>query len=323
MVQGPERPRQLWGIGLSPLLLIFLLSSCGYVGDPLPPLANIPKRINDLAAVQRGASLIVHFTIPERTTEDIAIKTPLRLELRVDDRVVGEPSRVKEVAQYDIPTAEWTGRTVAITARAVGSNGKAGAWSNAVNLAIVPPPEPPAAVKALPTPDGVELSWQGGPGDFVVLRRLAGENDFTQVAEVQQNKLLDRAAEFGKSYVYLVQRIVKLETGGAAQSELSADVPVAPRDEFPPAAPAGLLVVSAPKSIELTWDRNVEADLAGYRVYRAVDGGAFEKVADVSQVPAWSDHGVESGKKYHYAVSAIDREGNESARSSPITATVD
>jgi hypothetical protein len=293
------------------------------VGDPLPPLANIPKRISDVAAVQRGERLIVHFTIPERTTEDIAIKSPLRLELRVDDRTIPEPSRIKEMAEYDIATADWIGRTVAITARAVGSNGKAGAWSNPVNLPIVPPPERPDPVKAEPVPDGVELSWQGPAGDFVVLRRLADEKDFTQVAEVQQSKWVDKTAEFGKRYVYLVQRIVKLEGGGAAQSELSADVPITPRDTFPPAAPAGLLVVSAPKSIELTWDRNTESDLAGYRVYRSVDGGAFAKVADVSQVPAWSDHGIESGKKYQYAVTAIDQEGNESSRSAAAAATVD
>ena len=30
-----------------------LTTGCGYTGDPLPPLANIPARVLDLAAVQR------------------------------------------------------------------------------------------------------------------------------------------------------------------------------------------------------------------------------------------------------------------------------
>ena len=31
-----------------------LLAGCGYIGDPLPPLLNIPARVTDLTAVQRG-----------------------------------------------------------------------------------------------------------------------------------------------------------------------------------------------------------------------------------------------------------------------------
>jgi hypothetical protein len=329
MKQGPERPHLrpfgLAGGPLGPALwpVLILLSSCGYIGDPLPPLANVPSPINDLEAVQRGARLIVHFTVPERTTEGVAIKTPMRLDLRVDDRAIPEPPASKEFGDYEIPTAEWTGKTVAITARAIGSNGKAGGWSNVVNLPIVPPPPSPAAPKAEATPDGVVVSWQGPPGDFVVLRRASDEKTFTQVAEVHEDHFLDRSAEFGKKYVFLVQRIVKLEGGRNAQSELTGDIPADVRDTFPPAAPAGLLAVAAPKSIELTWERNSEADLAGYRVYRAAGDGAFEKVADISQVPAWSDHGVESGKRYRYEVTAVDQAGNESPRSAAVGAAVD
>jgi len=49
--------------------LAAVLSGCGYVAGPLPPLANIPARVTDLAAVQRGGKLIVQFTVPQLTTE--------------------------------------------------------------------------------------------------------------------------------------------------------------------------------------------------------------------------------------------------------------
>jgi fibronectin type 3 domain-containing protein len=300
-----------------------LLSSCGYPGDPLPPLANVPGQIKDLDAVQRGGRLIVHFTVPERTTEGIAIKTPLRLELQIDDRSIPSPPSVRDFAEYEIPTADWTGKTVAINARAIGSNGKAGGWSSTLNLPIVPPPETPAALKAEPRPDGVGLSWQGAAGDFVVLRRSGDEKDFAQAAQVQQEQWVDHAAEFGKPYVYMVQRIVKLEGGRTAQSELSSEVRITPSDTFPPSAPGGLLAVAAPKSVELTWEANTESDLASYRVYRATGEGAFEKAADGLQTPGWSDRAVESGKTYRYAVTAIDQAGNESARSPVVQAIVE
>ncbi len=293
-------------------------SSCGYVGDPLPPLANVPRQVTDVAAVQRGSRMIVHFTVPTRTTEDVKIKTPLHLELRVNDRQIPEVKPVDGLAEYDIPTGEWTGQTVAISARAVSAAGKAGDWSKPLQVPIVAAPETPADLKAEPSAEGVRLTWTGPPGDFVVLRRAANEKNFAQVAEVQQEEWLDRSAEFGKTYAYLVQRMLKLPGGRSAQSELSSEVSVTPKDTFAPATPSGVLAVAAPKSIELTWDRNGESDLAGYRVYRAVNGGGFEKAADVSQVPTWSDHTVESGKTYRYAVSAFDQAGNESGRSAAV-----
>ena len=74
----------------------------------------------------------------------------------------------------------------------------------------------------------------------------------------------------------------------------------------------------APNSIELNWERNTEEDLNGYRVYRAEGNGTLEKIADVSVVPSYSDRKAEHGKTWRYAISAVDRAGNESPRSAPI-----
>ena len=52
----------------------------------------------------------------------------------------------------------------------------------------------------------------------------------------------------------------------------------------------------------------------------ALGPGAFEKLADVSQLPAYSDRAVEAGKLYRYAISALDHSGNESGRSATVEA---
>ena len=120
-----------------------LLSSCGYVGDPLPPLANVPLPVADLAAVQRGAVLIAQFTIPVSTTESKPIPIPLTLDLRVGTnpsdqfdvnewsaraRHIVTPELTAPTASYRIPTAEWIGKEVLIAVRVTAANGKQSPW---------------------------------------------------------------------------------------------------------------------------------------------------------------------------------------------------
>lgn len=315
-----------------PVLLLF--NGCGYVGDPLPPLRNIPAAIHDVAAVQRGNRLIVHFTAPTLTTEGMPVPKPLQLDLRIGTAVspfsaeawAGQARSVAEtgvengIAEYEIPANEWAGKEVTIAARAIGPNRKDSGWSNFVNLPVLPAPEKPADLKGEATPAGVRLTWRGGEGQYRVLRRAGQEKEFTLVATVARPEWVDEQAEAGKTYGYLAQRIVPVGAG-FAESELSDPYTITPRDTFPPAAPAGLRAVAGTQSVELTWDRNTEADLSGYRVYRAAGDGPFEKVGDTSVLPAYADRAVEPGKTYRYQVTAVDTAGNESARSAAVTAT--
>src|SRR5260370_21138576 len=112
-----------------------------------------------------------------------------------------------------------------------------------------------------------------------------------------------------------MQSIVDLGNSKQAESDLSAEASVVPRDIFPPVAPKGVQASNAPNSIELSWERNTEEDLNGYRVYRAEGNGALEKIADVSVVPSYSDRKVEHGKTYRYAITAVEQPGKHRAPS--------
>jgi hypothetical protein len=308
----------------------FWLAGCGYVGDPLPPLANIPPKVSDLAALQRGGRIIVQFTVPAKTTEGHPIPPPLRLDLRAGTADPFEENRwaagarqippgaiANGLARYEIPAADWTGKEVIFGVRAVAGNGKQSGWSNFVVVPVVAPPEKPGGIAPTVTQQGVHLTWQARGTDFRVFRK-ADDGGFAPVANVQMPEWTDTATEFGKRYTYLVQTIVKLGNRREAESELSDEASVVPSDIFPPAAPQGVQGSSAPNSIELNWERNTEEDLHGYRVYRGEGNGAMEKIADVSVVPSYSDRKVEHGKTYRYAVAAVDQAGNESPRSAPI-----
>jgi predicted phage tail protein len=314
----------------------FVLAGCGYIGPVQPPLANIPGDPTELAALQRGAAIYAHFKLPQMTTELKPIKGDLELDLRAgvtpnpwnlaqwaEAARKFTPQGVKDgVAQYRMQSLPWTGKEITIAARVIGANGKASNWSGSVTLPVAAPLPTPTDLTAESTAKGVRLSWRGPEQHFRILRRAEGSPDVVELGTSTAPEYLDTTTEFGKQYAYLVQAFEDLGSHREAQSDLSEEKIITPKDVFPPAAPTGLRATAAANSIELSWDANTEPDLASYRIYRSVNGGAFAKIAEVSDIPTYSDKAVEAGKTYRYEVTAVDKSGNESARSAAAEATL-
>ena len=82
-----------------------------------------------------------------------------------------------------------------------------------------------------------------------------------------------------------------------------------PKDTYPPAAPKSLAAIAAPGAIDLIWDANTEADLAGYIVLRGEAPG--DTLQPITKEPVTStryrDESVRPGTRYVYAVVAVDR----------------
>ena len=95
-------------------------------------------------------------------------------------------------------------------------------------------------------------------------------------------------------------------------------------DTTPPAAPSGLGATAGDGSVELAWDAGTESDLAGYNVYRTttspVSAGTPLNASPLAS-PAYTDPTATNGTTYHYAVTALDGAGNESALSTEASAT--
>lgn len=305
------------------------MTGCGYIGEPLPPLLNIPARIEDLTAVERGDKIVAQFTAPRLTTEGVVMRTPPRLELLAgeggdpfdSDRWAAQATRTPAGvvqdgrARFEFPVAAWIGREIVLGAHAVGANGRDSGWSNLVVLRVVPPPAPPTAIRAESVPEGMQVTWKGASDRFRVYRRGEGE-ELAAVATVERPEWVDTGVENGKAYTYVLQALMKAGQG-EAESELSTPTGVLAEDRRPPAAPTGLTVAVSPGAVQLVWDRNTEPDLAGYRVYRT-----GVRISVMETVPLYQDRGAESGKTYSYAVSAVDKSGNESAPSQPVEVTV-
>ena len=309
---------------LSLLPGIVMLCGCGYVGETLPPSLNLPTKIADLSASERGSKIVIQFTVPQKTTEGLVLKEPPELDLRIGP-TLAEAKRLPDVpngtpsVRYEAPAAEWSGKSVVIAVKAMNARGRDAGWSNLVTLSVVPPIAKPANLDVADVPGGLQLTWQSPAKAFRVYRREAGQSNWTALATVSATTFNDITTEYGKSYRYYVQALT--DAGRQpAESDPSEEKEITPKDIFPPAIPTGLTAVASIKSIELVWDRNTETDLAGYRVYRAVAGGPFELYSDTRDSPSFSDSKVESGRLYRYAVSAVDKLNNESKQSAPAEA---
>jgi hypothetical protein len=311
-----------------------LLSGCGYIGEPLYPLLNIPNRVTDLAAVQRGAVIVYQFTLPILSTEGKQARIG-QVELRIGEPGQGSfdmnewvaRSKRVEVAfdkQKHIlsqtPAAPWVGKDLVLAVKVYGVNKREVGWSNLAIVNVVAPLATPTGVEATAVAEGVRVSWQGPKGQYKVFRRVERDQAVSTMATVEANQWLDTTTEYGKQYHYIIQALQKTGSG-EVESELSAETTVTPDDKFPPAVPKGLNAIASAENIELVWDRNTESDFAGYRLYRASGEAKLEKIADIPDAPSYSDRKLESGKPYRYAVSAVDRLGNESKLSEPVEIT--
>jgi hypothetical protein len=86
--------------------------------------------------------------------------------------------------------------------------------------------------------------------------------------------------------------------------------------------PTGLVTRTGDLSIVLHWDKNFDANLAGYRVYRSLNsGGPFvAQSPNLITSPGFCDVAVNNGTTYYYQVTALTTSSQESSPSVTISA---
>jgi chitodextrinase len=88
-------------------------------------------------------------------------------------------------------------------------------------------------------------------------------------------------------------------------------------DTTPPAVPSGLNATARDARVDLSWSANGESDLDHYNVYRNNNNSKIASPTGSS----YTDSGLTNGTTYSYAVTAVDKAGNESAKSGSVSAT--
>ena len=204
-----------------------------------------------------------------------------------------------------------------------------------MQVPVAPATAPPGGLKAEVVSTGVALTWDQLEVEDIeepiaslyrVWRRgVGGSGRDVKVCEmaisVDPSGCIDKSMEWEKSYeYYMTVGTVVTQRHMEFDGESGAAVTVVVHDGFAPAVPGGVQAVAAGAGlktfVDLTWVPDTDADLAGYNVYRREAVGGVTKLNDgVVAVPSYRDAQVAAGKKYFYAVTAVDLRGNESAKS--------
>ncbi len=94
-------------------------------------------------------------------------------------------------------------------------------------------------------------------------------------------------------------------------------------DQTCPATPTGLasLDPNACGQLDLSWNANVEADLAGYRIHYGLAPGLYTGVVNIGEVSSYTLDGLTDGAKYYIALGSFDESSNSCALSSEVSGT--
>jgi hypothetical protein len=183
---------------------------------------------------------------------------------------------------------------------------------------------PAAAGRAVPGTAGTSAAAPEEPGGeaaasrsgFHVYRRREGQPYARPLVEtpLEGRQFTDKTAPLGATVCYEVRAVASVSP--LIESAPSNEACLQVRDIVAPAAPTGLAVLPQEGGLEVVWSPSPEEDLTGYRVYRAVSGGAPARLVEVAAgTTTWLDASAEAGHLYTYSVTAVDRSGNESAPS--------
>ena len=197
----------------------------------------------------------------------------------------------------------------------------AAAWAS--DKAVENRPPAPGDLRVERLDDGrVALTWASVDGPVAEYRvyRAVAENLPALVARVPpsdraRQRYVDRVdPAAGYTYRYWVAAL-----GPGGVGPLSEPVGYEPPDRRSPARPVITGIESLEGRIRVHWARPADPDVAGFHVYRAE--GSSEPFARLTREPvqalAYEDASVRGGRLYRYGVTAVDRAGNESARSRP------
>ncbi len=83
-------------------------------------------------------------------------------------------------------------------------------------------------------------------------------------------------------------------------------------DRTAPTPPQNVFSVTGDNKVYLYWDSNRESDLAGYNIYYSYTyNGTYNYIGSTSNT-SFTDYEANNGTTYYYAITAYDKNGNES-----------
>jgi fibronectin type 3 domain-containing protein len=223
--------------------------------------------------------------------------------------------------------------------RFVNSSGQKAAFSNF--LLIEPSSRValnPTNLKALVTQDQIILDWDAPISNVdnssqvnilgYNLYRSGKTNNIKRINEdiIKENEFADEFFTFDDKYSYFVRTVSLGNNGEQVESISSETIEVTPKDTFAPNPPSAITIAAAPNNISIFFAVNIEKDVTGYKIYRSTDPNQPKSdwkllTDEILRANTFQDTQVETGKKYFYYLTAIDKFGNISQPSEVVSET--
>ncbi|HEY6011908.1 MAG TPA: hypothetical protein VIX18_10600 [Nitrospirota bacterium] len=341
------RSQRFGAAGLA--LLVILVSACGRKTLPLAPDSPRPEAIKNVRGEIRDTVAFLSWPVPTLNVEGKNLAAGDIQQFRISRAELGhdrKKARYKPYAEIDTANpspatiqagmVSWSdphlqyGQVYSYRIRSVSVRGGISAWSEEVRVAPLLSLARPKGVAAQAGDSRILLSWEpvstrmdgsrydGFIGYNVYRSWEPGRTEKTPLNSepLRTNSYKDTTAQNGKTYYYRI-RSVDSPALPWRESLDSDEISASPRDMTPPDRPKGLTVVPGVNRVFLSWNENKERDLAGYHVYRSIKSGkGGERLTDKPLVrTTFSDVTAKSEFTYWYTVTAVDKSGNESARS--------
>jgi hypothetical protein len=188
------------------------------------------------------------------------------------------------------------------------------------NVTILPLDVPGQVVDLHAVADqyAIELSWRAPAHNAdlaqgYMVRRMDGTSLSTGV--IPQTLYKDSSFDRGRTYTY---EVVSARAAGSKWIEGDGvqTITVVAEDQTPPRTPSGLKVLVSDAGAFLTWEGNVELDLAGYRVFRN------DSPIGPGMVTGNSYFDPDFRANSSYRISAVDEFGNESPRTDAVSPAI-
>jgi hypothetical protein len=328
------------------LVLAGLLSygvACGKKGPPLPPLPQIPSAPSEWGLRCIGSECGLWMVPPDRNVDGTQ---PVRIGwvLLVADGTAPpfEPDRAVAAWRFSAtdvrpdgriwwgPLPRWPDECVRLVL--LNHRRKSGPPTDAV--CPVPPTDgPPPDVRADTTPEGIRLTRPDAASDVLEVYRVrsspqtptqALEWPWTPYAVIESGLTAwtDTEVRDGESWTYGIRRRTRQDAHLWLASTTRTVGPVQYEDVFPPPVPSRPTGFVENGRWVLVWDPVTAPDLAGYFVYmRPVGASVWKRLNERPTASTRMEIPLADTSNWRgpveFAITSVDRKGNESSRSSP------